>query len=147
MVKTGYINSTKPEVKLPAYPGREYEITAPDTLDLQDMACLGVNALTGPTDPEADYEIYWRAAFDANRQPIMWHSESDCVQARIIETLPLLRIASGSSQDYNVEQRWMEVTRQMQGPDGLLYIPKAGRPWCVFKSYGKEPPGDHYFYP
>ncbi len=74
MGSIGYINSTKPEVTLPAYPGREYEITVPDTLDLQDMAGLGVNALTGPTDPEADYEIYWRAAFNTNREAIMWNS-------------------------------------------------------------------------
>jgi hypothetical protein len=147
MGKIEYINSTVPQVELPAYDGRTYEITVPDTLDLQDMAGLGVNGLTGPTDPEADYEIYWRASFDVNREPVMWHAESDCVQAKFIEALPLLRIASGSSQNDHVEKRWMEVIRQMQGPDGLLYIPKIGRPWCIFKNYGNEPPGDHYCNP
>ena len=43
-----YINSTKPKIELPAYRGRTYELMAPDTLDLQDMAGLGVNGLTGP---------------------------------------------------------------------------------------------------
>ena len=136
-----YINSKKPEVKLPAYPGRKYEVMVPDTLDLQDMAALGINGLTGPTDPEADYEIYWRAAFNANTQPIMWHADIGDIGilGMFMEALPLLRIISGSSQNYHVEQRWLEVIRQMQGPDGLLYIPKIGRPWCIFGNYGKEP--------
>ena len=142
-----YINDVTPDVVLPSYSGQSYEKLVPDTLDLQDMATLAINGLTEPTDPAADYEIYWRAAFDAYRRPIMWHAESDCVQAKFIEALPLLRLVSGCTQNTKVEQRWLEVVRQMQGPDGLLYIPKIGRPWCVFKNYGKEPPGDHYFNP
>ena len=139
-----YINSVVPETKLPKYSGRSYEAMVPDTLDIQKMAKSAVNGLTEPTDPEADYEIYWRAAFNTH-QPVMWHAESDCVQVKFFEALPLMRLVSGSSQNKHVEQRWMEVMLQMQGPDGLLYFPKTGRPWCEFELYGKEPPGDHYF--
>ena len=151
-----YINSTKPEVELPSYSGQRYEIMMPDTLDLQDMACRGVNGLTGPTDPEADYEIYWRAAFSANREPIMWHSDVGDIGTlgEFIEALPLLRVISGSSRNDHVEQRWLEVIRQMQGPDGLLHIPKIGRPWCVWNysdsaplCLGREPTGNHYVSP
>ncbi len=156
MGKIKYINSTKPEVTLPAYSGQEYEIMVPDTLDLQDMACRGVNGLTGPTDPEADYEIYWRASFNANREPIMWHADpADMgILGAFLESLPLLRTISGSDKDKHVEQRWLEVIRQMQGPDGLMYIPKIGRPWCIWnhtefssECMGKEPPGDHFLSP
>jgi len=141
-----YINASVPRVDVPQYAGQRYEITAPDTIDLQEMAALAINGLTEPTDPEADYEIYCRANFRTN-PPVIWHSESDIVQAKFMEALPLLRLASGSDQNRHVEQRWMEVIRQMQGPDGLVYLPKVGRPWCKFGTYGKEPPGEHYFSP
>ena len=65
MGKITYINSTKPEIELPAYRGQTDEVMVPDTLDLQDMAGIGVNGLTGPTDPEADYESFWLASFNA----------------------------------------------------------------------------------
>ena len=152
MGRPKYINSRKPEVKLPGYPGQKYEVMVPDTLDLADMAGLGVNGLTGPTDPEADYEIYWRAAFNANRKPIMWHVDAPdtSILGKFVEALPLLRLVSGSDQDRHVEQRWLEVIRQMQGPDGLFYASKIGRPWCVwnYSDYvplygGKETPGDY----
>ena len=74
----------------------------------------------------------------------MWHSESDCVQCKFMEALPLIRTISGDGYGTEVEQRCMEVMLEAQGPDGLVYLPKAGRPWCVFKTSGKEPPGDHY---
>ena len=139
-----YINPNVPEVERPAYVGTRYERLVPDTLELQEMARLAVNGLTAPTDEEADYELYWQASFTTN-PPLMWHNESDIVQAKFIEALPLLRLACGSGQNAHVEQRWMEVIRQMQGPDGLLYLPKIGRPWCKFGAYGAAPPGDHYF--
>jgi hypothetical protein len=141
-----YINPEVPKVKLPIYSGQSYEAMVPDTLDVQEMAKLAVNGLTGPTDPNADYEIYWRAAFNTY-PPVMWHAESDNVLTKFIEALPMMRLVSGSSQNMHVEQRWMEVMLQMQGPDGLLYFPKIGRPWCKFGDYGKEPPGDHYMNP
>ena len=141
-----YINSKCPDFELPVYHGERYEAMVPDTLDIQEMSAMGVNGLTEPTDPEADYEIYWRLTLNTN-PPMMLHAESDIVQAKFMEALPLLRLVSGSKQNFHVEHRWMEVIRQMQGPDGLLYLPKKGRPWCIFESYGNEPPGDHYFSP
>jgi len=118
----------------------------PDTLDLEERARLAINCLTETTDPEADYEIYWRVLMRPN-PPMMLHHFSDLVQAKLIEDLPLLRLACGSEQNPQVEQRWMEVMLQMQGPDGLLYFPKIGRPWYHTVDYGPEPPGDHYAVP
>ena len=141
------MNPEIPHVELPAYSGQRYEVMAPDTLDLQEMAALAINGMTEPTDPEADYEVYWRTAFNAGPEPIMWHTESDHVQWKFLEALPLLRTVSGSSQNHHVEQRWLEIVRQMEGPDGLLYMTKIGRPWCAFGHCGKPPPGDHYCYP
>ena len=46
-------------MELPSYSGQQYEVTVPDTLDLQEMAALTINGMTGPTNPEADYTVYW----------------------------------------------------------------------------------------
>ena len=40
-----YINPNVPDVDLPKYSGQRYEAMVPDTLDLQDMARLGINGL------------------------------------------------------------------------------------------------------
>ena len=151
--KIRYINPEVPRVVRPEYGGQTYEVMAPDTLDLQEMARLAINCLTESTDPEADYEIYWWVVFNSN-PPMMRHDESDVVQAKFMEALPLLRLVSGSLQNPHVEQRWMEVMRQMQGPDGLLYYPKIGRPWYRSPTGPQNPdeglyetPGDHYTMP
>jgi hypothetical protein len=102
----------------------------PDTLDIAERAQLGINCLTGITDPEADYEIYWFADFFRN-PPVMMHDFNDWCQnvEGMTESLPLLRIASGSDLNNNVDRVWMETLLKSVGPDGLIYIPFKGRPW------------------
>ena len=60
-MKIGYINPDVPEVKLPEIRGERSEALVPDTLDLAERAALAIHGMTEPTDPEADYEVYWRA--------------------------------------------------------------------------------------
>jgi len=141
-----WINPQVPRVDRPAYTGQRYDASTPDTLDLQERAALAVHCLTGTTDPDADYEIYWWVTFDSN-PPYMKHHEGDVVWAKFMEALPLLRLMSGSEENPHVEQRWMEVLLQMQGPDGLLYFPRIGRPWAFDAWYGMPPPGDQYISP
>ena len=143
----GYINPEVPQVALPAYEGKRREVLVPDTLDLQDMARLAINGMTAPTDPLADHELYWWATFNSN-PPMIHHSRADECQAKHMEAVPLLRLVSGSDQNLHVEQRWIEVMLQMQGPDGVLYCPKIGRPWVYWTVASEpEPPGDHYISP
>ena len=148
-----YINPQVPKVELPSYSGQPYEVTVPDTLDLQDMAALAINGMTGPTNPEADYTVYWRACFNIASRPVMWIADSSDVGilAMFLEAVPLLRTVSGTDLNRHVEKRWLETVRQMQGPDGLLYLSKIGRPWHIWnytdfaaECMGKEPPGDYY---
>ena len=145
-----YINPEVPEVQLPAYEGNRYQASVPDTLDLTERARLAVNGLTGPTNPEADYELYFSLVL-GNNPPYMYHSFNDHVQIKFYEALPLMRVASGSRQNLHVEQRLMEVLLQMQGPDGLLYYPRVGRPWATrffpASQFGALPEGDHYTEP
>jgi len=145
-----YINPKVPTVQLPRYEAQRYEAVVPDTLDLAERAALGVNGLTRTLDPQADYELYWVASFHRN-PPIMSHDFNDHVQIKFHEALPLLRLASGSPQNEEVDKRWMEVILQMQGPDGLLYYPRRGRPWATagvpVEQFGPMPAGDHYSEP
>ncbi len=145
-----YIDPEVPEVELPAYGGKRYQASVPDTLDLAERAKLAVNGLTGPTDAQADYELYFILVL-GNNPPYMYHDFNDHVQMKLYEALPLIRLASGSRQNLHVEQRLMEVLVQMQGPDGLLYYPRVGRSWA-HKGFSESqftamPEGDHYTEP
>ena len=128
--KTEYIREKIPAFEIPPYHGEQYEDRVPDTLDIAERAKLGINCLTGITDPEADHEIYWYANFFRN-PPVMMHDYNDWCQnvEGLTESLPLLRIASGSDQNGNVDRFWMEALLQSVGPDGLIYYPFGGRPW------------------
>jgi hypothetical protein len=125
----GYIRREIPEFEVPPYRGKRYEVMVPDSLDIAERAELAVNGLTGPTDPEADYEIFWTADFFHN-PPIIRHDWNDWVQVKFMEALPLLRIVSGSDQNSHVDRAWMEVIFKSIGPDGLFYIPTEGRLWA-----------------
>lgn len=148
-----YINPEVPSVNLPAYEGERYEVRVPDTLDLAERAKLAVRGLTSVTNPDADYEVYWAADLQ-NNPPFMWHDFNDHIQGKFHEALPLVRQASGSRENLQVDKRWMEITIQMQGPDGLLYYPKIGRPWATIgameEQLGPGGPlvqGDHFTEP
>ena len=124
----GYIRDEIPEFEVPSYDGEWYEVMVPDTLDLQERAALAVNGTTEPTDPEADYEIYWWVNLKS-KPANMRHDWSDQVQCKFMEGLPLLRIASGSDQNGHVERAWMDSLLHQLGLDGLAYMPLRGRPW------------------
>jgi len=145
-----YINPQVPQVNVPAYEGERYEAIVPDTLDLAERAALAVHGLTGVLDPDANYEIFWSADL-GNNPPFMWHDFNDHIQGKFHEALPLMRLASGSRQNIEVDKRWMEITIQMQGPDGLLFYPKIGRPWATLGAFpsqtGPMAKGDHFSEP
>jgi hypothetical protein len=62
-----------------------------------------------------------------------------------------MRLASGSHLNEEVDQRWMEILVQMQGPDGLLYYPLVGRPWAKKNAseeqFGAMPAGEQFTEP
>jgi len=138
----GYVRDEAPDFSLPGYDGERYETMVPDTLDIQERAALGINALTELTDPDADYEIYGDALFGSN-PPLLVHDECDSVQPKWHEALLLCRLISGSRQNMQVEEKWLETMLRMQGPDGMLYWPTRGRPWFeALSSMGWPMPGE-----
>jgi len=141
-----YINPQVPNVSIPAYRGTRYQVEVPDTLDLAERAALSVNGLTNSVDPENDYEVYWTVKLLDNK-PVMSRSEHGWqIQTQMEEALPLMRLISGNMQNMHVEQRWLEVKFQSQGPDGVHYYPVEGRPWAWLDSdYGQKFKGDQYF--
>ncbi len=138
--KIGYIREKIPVFSIPAYAGRTYVDTVPDTLDLTERAKLGVNVLTGIADPFKDYEIFWLTDIYRN-PPIMLHNFNDWVQNQegLMEALPLLRNATGSELNSNVDPAWMRSILKSIGGDGLLYLPFNGRPWGRIRAEGVDP--------
>ncbi len=120
----------------------------PATLDLAERARLCVNALTECTDPDYDDELYWIVDLLA-REPAMYHTVDDHVQAKFFSALPLNRTQCGSEQNLDIEHRRMQTVLKMQGPDGLLSIPIQGRPWALPATANPWaidplPTGDHW---
>ncbi len=148
-VTLNYINPDAPRVAAPEYPGEYYDAQVPATLDLAERARLCVNALTETTDPAYDDEVYWIVDLLA-REPGMYHTVDDHVQAKFFQALPLDRTACGSAQNIDVEHRLMQMYLKMQGPDGLTYIPIKSRPWAlpaqpnVWAGLDYLPTGDHW---
>ena len=141
----GYIRDTVPEFDVPEYRHERYEDWVPDTLDIQERCALAVNGLTGPTDPERDYLLYFRVNFSAN-PPSMSHESSDACQTKFMEALPLMRMASGSAQNDHVDRVWMATALGMIGPDGLIYWPAL--PWARKPSWHEpSPDAEHYCVP
>src|SRR6185369_647193 len=109
-VKPEYIRKDFPPFEVAPCRGVRYTDLVPDTLEIAERARLGINCLTGTTDSAADHEIYWWVDFYRN-PPTMKHDYNDWCQnvEGMMESLALLRIASGSEQNSHVDRVWMEV--------------------------------------
>ena len=135
-----YIRPEVPQIVIPPYRGERYVDRVPDTLDLAERAKLGIHVLTAIADPDADYEVYWLTDIFRN-PPIMLHDFNDWVQNQegLMEALPLLRNATGSALNDQVDAAWMASMLKSIGPDGLFYVPLKGRPWSRIKAEGVDP--------
>lgn len=134
-----YTNPVIPAFEVPLPKGTTYRARVPDTLDLAERARAMLNALTETTDPAANAEIYWHVEFGW-KPPTMYHDANDWVEYKYYAPSLLLRQACGWLGRADVEWHRMANVAQMQGPDGLMYIPQTGRPWAA--SFG----GDDYMY-
>ena len=144
-MKINHIRKRIPTFRAPPFRGRTYEAMVPDTVDIQQRMRLAVNGLTGPTDPDKEHQIYFRVNFRAN-PPCMTHDESDMCQTKFMEALALLRMASGSQLNTQVDPDWMAVGLKMIGPDGLAYWPSL--PWAPCSMHMRSARGaTHYAEP
>ena len=141
-----HIRQDIPAFDVPTYSGRRYEDTVPDTLDIQERMALAVNGLTGPTDAHKDHLIYFLVRFRAN-PPCMLHGPPDQCQPKFMESLNLMRLASGSTLGEHIDPIWMATALRLIGPDGLAYWPSF--PWAPLPIWHEpDPPaGKHYAMP
>ncbi len=153
-----YIRPNVPPLMLSAEPGRVAAVEVVDTLDLAERCRLALNALIGCADPTADHEIYgmvytaptgW-TPFDLNYYnpdvekglPVMVHDfGDDLLQPKVVEAIPLMRLACGSRQGLEDGERMLRWMRRMVGPDGVVHHPVRGRPWALFAFSGVNPYG------
>ena len=119
-----YINPDAPEVKIPPYRGQNYEAIVPDTLDLAERARLSIRGLTNSSDPDDDYSVYWLVNFH-NNPPMMKKETYPTMQNKFMESLPLLRIMSGSQENSHVDQFWMNQLVKSIAPAGNVAYPKG----------------------
>jgi hypothetical protein len=106
------INTAGPEENRP---------TVPDTLDLVDMAKLGLNGLTRALDPNYQYEAPTWIRFAA-KPPYLLHAKYDFeCQGKWWESLPLLRSLSGSDLNQDIEERFTHSMLNHVADDGLFY--------------------------
>ena len=113
---------------------------------------MAVQGLTGPTDPDKDHMLYFNADFRYD-PPRMRHRNSDICQTKLEESLPLMRLASGSQLNNHIDPVWMANALRQIGPDGLFYWPLF--PWVPTPDwsvgYGKadapRAEGEHYAIP
>ena len=126
---TDAVQYIRPDAPLPPASRRRgvrTEAWTPASLDLAERARLAVNGMVEPTDPEADYRVYWKASFRFN-PAVMYHDGSDTgITLKFLEAAPRMRIMSGSEQGLHVERRWREVLLRMIGLDGQVASPVVG---------------------
>lgn len=126
-----YIRNDIPSFTIPPLLGRRYEDLIPATLDIAERAKLGIHALTSVTDPAADDQIYW--AVNLRHNPVYMQHQFDDYDVQVVEgfleALPLLRVASGSRLNLDIDEHWTGNFLRCLGPDGLFYLPMRGEPW------------------
>lgn len=98
----------------------------PDTLDLAERLGLAVNALTQVWYPHER----WALGFDVDfsRRPSILYTNhlTDAylnIPAKFLEALVLARLASGSTQNLEVDAHVIEAQLNQIGADGLSYCP------------------------
>ncbi len=153
-----YIRDEVPKVKEPAPQGERTTARVPDTLDLVDRMKLSINAITECVDRGADFEPYCHVFVNPNGwsnasvqynpdmergAPVLLHDihgYNTGIGEAWVESLPLLRLATGSSLNMEVSQGMIDNMRRMIGEDGLPQVPLDGRPWGCFTSWWVHDP-------
>ena len=109
--------------------GTAYEATVPDTLDLANHARMAVNGLGGNIDPEL-MTMYGLIHFCVRRPYLShWASAETLCDPKFAESLPLMRLMSGSNQYADLERGFRESI--LSRVDDGLYWDRVNprRPW------------------
>ncbi len=123
--KPKHADKSLPKIPLPRFEGERYEAEIPDTLNLAERAELALQAITRMVDPSRNYALYAHAFFN-RRPPVLSLSDADGIDggpcaAKQFESLPLLRIMSGSTYNLEIDKGWMQSRLDITGKDGITY--------------------------
>jgi hypothetical protein len=122
-------------VPSPATGQTSSRVTVPDTLDLADRARLAINGLTSAVDSDDHYNMYFLVRWTAKPAYLLHMDIGDflCCQPKWLESLPLMRVMSGSDQNLDTERKMMQAILDLTDPeDGLFYLPVEDmktKPW------------------
>ena len=110
---------------IPPPQGEYYETQVPDTLDLAERARLAIGGLTGSVDPGHGYVQYFMGRLAADPPYLIHMDYGDIIcTAKWLESLPMMRVMTGSDHNLQVEQKMRQDLVGRLGEDGLVYISK-----------------------
>src|SRR5438094_8707732 len=100
--------------------GQRYDAVVPATIDLAEHAGTAIHGLTGALDPAGIHEMYFLVGF-ACRPPFMYKDTTGWPtnNPKFAESLPMMRIMSGSEYNLALEEDMMRALQQAIGEDGL----------------------------
>ena len=123
--------------------GERYETVAPDTLDLAERARMAINGLLGICDPNMDFMPYGVFHLDCRRPHLAhWASADNTCGTKILESIPLLRLMSGSEQHLDLEAGMRDAFMSRIRDGHFWDVVDPRRPWRNIyndseKRYGK----------
>ena len=126
----GYVDEriAAAEIPEPRFEGEHYKADVPDTLDLTDNALYAINAYTRMLDPAMDYRLFGNANFVRKPPLLMLGGPYGCMSKQL-ESLPLMRIMTGSSYNIETDKKCMEGRLHMAAEDGFFYAPWSKVAW------------------
>src|SRR5579872_1084494 len=119
---------------VPARLGNYYERTVPDTLDLAERAHLGLHHYTNSIFEDHGYEMPLTVDFAPPVLQFHMNSLGTC-QAKAMEAMAELRVASGSHEGLELESKMVQMMASGLGDDGLYWVPggREDKPWIEIK--------------
>ncbi len=124
MGNSHYFDRHLADISVPSYKGETYQAEVPDTLTLAERAQLAINCITRVVDPAKDYQVYFNSRL-TRKPPVLVHRgtpDYEGAHLKFLESLPLMRIMSGSDYNIEVDKKLMESILHITGEDGLHYI-------------------------
>jgi hypothetical protein len=135
-----YVDWSLPRsVSVTPFEGERYEAEIPDTIDLVDHANYALNQGTCLWAPEWGYEYIYGAFFDINPPKLeLGHGGLITEGAKTVETLPMLRVMTGSTYKIDMDDKAILSFVRVTGKDGLCYYPVENRPWAFFEDFTRS---------
>lgn len=107
-------------------PGKFYQATVPDTLDLAERARLSVINLTHNVDPNDYYYVYQTINFGPKSAGFDPSARTFDITPKNARALPWMRTMCGSDKYLDQEYGIMKALLSNIRPDGLMYYPTDG---------------------